>query len=70
MNVSTHWQVGSQSRVIVQPKDEWDPPRLFMADASSSVTLVPPADREQHPEFVQFLKELTEAARELGAMCQ
>jgi hypothetical protein len=70
MRIQTQWQVGPDSRVIVHPRDEFDPPRLFMADATTSVALVVPSDRARHPEFVQFLSDLAEAARELASECE
>ncbi|ALG07448.1 hypothetical protein [Kibdelosporangium phytohabitans] len=69
MTTGTEWQVGSDTRVIVHPQDECDPPRLFMADASNSLTLVPPTDREKVAEFTAFLADLADAAHELAVMC-
>ncbi|ONI77037.1 hypothetical protein ALI144C_33550 [Actinosynnema sp. ALI-1.44] len=70
MTAGTEWQVGSDTRVILHPQDEWGPVRLFLADASYSLTLVPPTDREKRAEFAAFLVDLAEAARELAAICQ
>ncbi|MBE1471661.1 hypothetical protein H4W33_010735 [Kibdelosporangium phytohabitans] len=36
----TEWKVGADTRVIVHLRNEWDSPRLFMADASNSVEFV------------------------------
>jgi hypothetical protein len=66
----TSWKVGPHSRVIFHPHDEEDPPRVFMADVSTSVTLMPPSDRDRYPEFARFLEELAEAAHDLALECQ
>jgi hypothetical protein len=70
MSTGTEWKVGPDSRVIYHPQDEDDPPRLFMADASYSVLLMPPSDRSRYPEFARFLGDLAEAARELASDCE
>nr|WP_042194425.1 hypothetical protein [Kibdelosporangium sp. MJ126-NF4]CEL21313.1 hypothetical protein [Kibdelosporangium sp. MJ126-NF4]CTQ96120.1 hypothetical protein [Kibdelosporangium sp. MJ126-NF4] len=70
MTVQTEWKVSSGTRVIVHPGDEWDPPRLFVADATYSVTLLPPNGAERCQEFVRFLEDLADGARELATVCQ
>ncbi|CAM4207411.1 hypothetical protein KIPE111705_45110 [Kibdelosporangium persicum] len=70
MTTGTQWQIGADTRVIVHPQDECDAARLFMADASYSVTLMPPTDPETYPQFTKFLEDLAEAASELAAVYQ
>lgn len=70
IGTQTQWQVGPDSRVIYHPRDEWDPPRLFLADTTNSIVLAPPADRDRYQEFRQFLEDLAEAARELASDCE
>lgn len=70
MRTETRWQVGPDSRVIVQPRDDFDPARLFIADARTSLTLVVPSDPTQYPEFVQFLSDFADTAQELASECE
>jgi hypothetical protein len=63
------WEIGSDACALVEEPEGCKPPVLFVSADDISVELVPPTDREDLPEFCRFLRDLSDAARDLQMMC-
>jgi hypothetical protein len=63
------WEVGADSSVLYQPHYGRQPPKLMLTAGVEWVTLAPPLDRAEYPQFTRFLRELREAAAIMAMDC-